>query len=337
MGEMKMGDKSRVVFGYLEKYPEMPSLSLARLIYQNESPLFNSVEIARSAIRYCRGSNGKKNHVNAKKIKPNPEASYNPFDDLPQPLRHFDDWKPYEIRGKMRVGIISDIHIPYHDLGALKIALRYLVEYKPTHIILNGDVADFFSLSFWEKDPRQRDFPGERKAIVQFLTSLKKMFPQTTIIWKDGNHTERYSRFMKLKAPELLGIDELELEQLLSLDKLGITRVKDKRPIMLGEHFYVVHGHEFSFGISSPVNPARGFYMKAKVNCIGGHLHRTSEHSEKTLSGKVISCWSTGSLCDMHPDYAPINGWNHGFATVEVEHDSTFLVHNHKIINGQVY
>jgi hypothetical protein len=44
-----------------------------------------------------------------------------------------------------------------------------------------------------------------------------------------------------------------------------------------------------------------------------------------------------GCLCDLSPDYAIVNRWNHGFAIVDIDEDGSFEVHNHKIIDGRVY
>ena len=100
----------------------------------------------------------------------------------------------------------------------------------------------------------------------------------------------------------------------------------------------VYHGHELPQGMSSPVNPARGLWMRVQESLICGHWHRTSEHTESTgLEKRLSSCWSLGCLCDLSPDYAIVNRWNHGFAVVDVEADGNYEVHNHKIIKGKVY
>jgi predicted phosphodiesterase len=328
-------NKADVCRSYLDKYPTLPSLTLAKLIYKKEHPLFGTVEAARCSVQRIRGAveperyKATHAHTNVGKL--------NPFSNLPEPLEEGQDWNAYRLDGKMRVAILSDIHIPYQDQKALVAALNYIHAWKPSLILLNGDIADFFSVSFWEKDPRQRNFAKERELVVQFLKTLREAFPRQTFIYKDGNHEDRLARYMKIKAPELLGIDELELEQILRFADFRITRVKDNRPIRLGDHLSIVHGHEFSFQISSPVNPARGFYLKAKTNVLGGHLHRTSEHVERNLTETLVAAWSAGCLCNLHPEYARINNWNHGFALVELEKDSGFHIHNHKIIKGRIY
>jgi len=83
----------------------------------------------------------------------------------------------------------------------------------------------------------------------------------------------------------------------------------------------VIHGHEFNNGgmVSNPVNPARGYFLRGSgVHVIGSHYHQSSQHSQKNLEQNVTSTWSTGCLCDLHPDYRPANSWNHGFAIVTV-------------------
>jgi hypothetical protein len=196
-----------------------------------------------------------------------------------------------------------------------------------------------------------------------FLDDLKTMFPNVELVYKLGNHDERYEKFIYAKSPEFAGMHVMSWKHLLNLRfencvrcegtgilkgidcpncekgkvannvSRGIHLVKGKRVIKAGK-LNIIHGHEFN-GVSSPVNPARGYALKAKTSVMAGHLHQTSEHIESDMNGKVSGAWSTGALCDLHPDYAPLNKWNHGFAWVEVDGDD-FEVHNHKIINGKI-
>jgi hypothetical protein len=108
------------------------------------------------------------------------------------------------------------------------------------------------------------------------------------------------------------------------------------RPIKAGK-LHIIHGHEYKFNISNPVNPARGFYMRAKTHVIGSHLHQSSQHSAKALDGNVISTWSTGCLCGLHPRYKPLNDWNHGFAIVAIDQRGGFEVDNKRVMNGKAW
>jgi hypothetical protein len=118
------------------------------------------------------------------------------------------------------------------------------------------------------------------------------------------------------------------------MEIIGAEFIDNKRIIKAGK-LNIIHGHEFG-KTSSGVNPARSFYLKAKESVLAGHLHQVSEHTEPNLSGIITTAWSTGCLCELHPEYAPINKWSHGFAHVKVNKDKTFNVRNLKILNGNV-
>lgn len=195
---------------------------------------------------------------------------------------------------------------------------------------------DNFAISRWEKDPRQRDFKNEIDTTKKFFHALREAFPKTRIVWKAGNHELRYQQYMRLKSPELLGIGDFELPKIAGASEHGIVYFDDNRPMKLGK-LWVIHGHEYKFAISNPVNPARGLFLRAKVSALCGHLHQSSSHSEKDMADHIVSCWSTGCLCDLRPEYAPFNKWNHGAAFVEVSSDGAFSVNNFRIIDGKVF
>lgn len=247
-----------------------------------------------------------------------------------------NNWTPHAISAPANVLILSDLHIPFADRTAVRAVFGWARKRKISHIILNGDIADFYAVSRWETDPEKRNFAEEISAIRTFLAGLRHTFPKAKIVYKLGNHEERYERFLRQKAPELLGCDVFSLGNVLRLERLGIQTVSDKRPIRLGRLLTVIHGHEYSFQISNPVNPARGYFLRSKSHVLGAHFHQTSQHSERTIDQKVIAAWSTGCLCDLHPEYRPLNNWNHGFAFVEVTKSGGFQVHNFTIIDGKI-
>ena len=313
-------------------------MTIAKIAYRDNKSVFRDVEATRDVVRYVRGAHGQISRQfkpTARFRKPIGKPG-DPFATLPDGKTAFFNWEAYEVKGPMRALVLSDIHITWHDKTALIAALQYGREKKATVIVLNGDTLDFFSVSKWENDPRQRDFAGELETGRAVLAQIRKGFPRARIIFKEGNHEERWSRYLRVKAPELLGVAEFELAKLLRFDEYRIERVGEKRPIRLGQ-LNVLHGHEYSFPIANPVNPARGLFTRALAHSICGHLHQNSQHSEKTVEQKTIGTWSTGCLCDLHPEYRPQNKWSHGFAYVEVFKDGKFEVANKFISNGKVY
>lgn len=198
-------------------------------------------------------------------------------------------------------------------------------------LVINGDLADWYDLSRWEKNPENRiGFKEEMEGVKATLEYLRSHFRRQRIIYKYGNHEERWMKFIWAKAAELWDVPALQMHNLLELEKLGIEWVADQQIIMLGE-LPVLHGHELPKGISSPVNAARGAYMRTKHTVLVGHSHQTSGHCEPDLFHSECFVWSTGCLCDMTPEYARINRWNWGFARADVAKDGSFNVTNYRI------
>jgi len=255
--------------------------------------------------------------------------------NLPNSLEtHYEAYKlPKECNDIL---FINDIHLPYHSLTALNIALKYGFDKKVNTIFINGDLIDFYAISRFQKDPRKRDLGMEIKTTRDFLSILRKIFPLAKIFYKLGNHDVRWEHYLIEKAPDLLGLSEFNLESILKLADHDITMIPDKQIVHIGK-LTALHGHELGTSIMSPVNIARGLYLKAKDNAICGHHHQSSEHTEPNINGKVVTCWSVACLSELHPDYAPINKYTHGFAHIRVvDEEGNFEVTNLRIINGKI-
>jgi predicted phosphodiesterase len=244
-------------------------------------------------------------------------------------------WTVYDLETVGKVGILSDIHCPYHDDQALGAAVEHLQGHGIDALLLNGDFADFYSVSRHEKNPKHRNFLAELEQVQQLLRWLRGQFPDIKIVAKSGNHEERWEKWLWQHAPELSASPIMGLDNWLGLGELGIELVADKRIIMAGG-LPILHGHEKGNGISSPVNQARGAYMRLHHTVLEGHGHRTSTHSEPDMMGTETVCFSTGCLCDLRPAYAPLNKWNHGAALVTVRDGGEFDVENFRIASGRV-
>lgn len=298
---------------------------LGKILYDKYRTEFTSPEQARKVVRNATGSNGE--------LKRKQNKTVTEWKGLALPEPEKNDYSKFLIREK-RIGILSDIHFPYYDKEALNAAIGYLRKWKPDCILLNGDVIDCYHLSRFERDPRQRSFKYELDMLRLFVQKLNTLFPKTRIVFRCGNHELRYESHILNRIPELVELELFSFENVISAKQLGIEVVGNKRIIMAGK-LNIVHGHEFARGFAAPVNPARGFFLKAKNNVLGGHHHQISSHQEQDINGNVTGAWSTGCLCELHPKYMPINNHSHGFATVE-NYGSSFEVDNLQIIKGRV-
>lgn len=323
--------KKKIAEEYVRRFPNHGSKTIAKKIMADIPELFASLDNARSAVRFVRGSNGKKKRKFASIPQDMSHLRDNPY-NLPE--ESHNDIDPYKLKAK-KILVLSDIHFPFQHNKALTVSIDYGRANDVDCVILDGDILDMYSVSRWEKDPRKRvSIKHELDIGRSFLRTMRESFPHAQIIFKEGNHEERLESYLRIKAPELLDTDEFSLEVLLKIHEIEGTYIKDKRIIKSGK-LNIIHGHEFGRSVFSPVNPARGLYMRGKVNILAGHNHQTSEHSEPNMNGDEITCWSMGCLCDLRPDYMPYNKWNHGAALVTMDGEE-FHVDNFKVINGKI-
>jgi predicted phosphodiesterase len=329
---MNITIKGKIVLDYLKKFPTTPKASLARKIYKENTLIFNSHEAVRTLIRMYTGANG-----NVKRKTTTIKRAYQPLRkstyDLPESYQN--DFSFYEIK-QSKILVISDLHFPYQNNEAIKIALDYGKKKKVNSILINGDLIDFATISRHEKDFRSRKISEEFDAVRKFLKTLRIHFPKAKIVYKLGNHDERWEKFLYSKAPEIFDVNDFELEVLLKLGELKIDVVKNKRPVKIGK-LIALHGHELAGGAGG-VNPSRSTFLKTFSSVLVGHYHKTSSSTETNLSGDVIAVNSVGCLCDLNPLYMPINRHNLGFAYIDNDlKTGNYHVENLKIIKGKIY
>ena len=305
------------------KFPDAPSRTLAKRL---ASEYKCTVEQARTIIRTIRGTSGNTTRKKAsdKSLYQAPRKA-GTAPKLPPSLAK--KWEPFELETNIRVGILSDVHIPYHDEQALAAAVAYLKKRKPDVVLLNGDYGDFYAISRFIKNPKKRNFKREIKLQREGLQWLRSQFPKARLVYKLGNHDERYDHWLWNHAVEISDLPQVRLPSILGCKKLGIDVVGDGRPVMAGK-LAIFHGHELGNGIFSPVNAARGAFMRTTASVMIGHHHRTSSHTEPNWKHEEIACWSVGCLADLSPDYARINKHNHGLAEVVVDGGGQFQVSN---------
>ena len=308
------------------EHPNHSARGLARMLVA-ESKGALTLESARTRIRAQFGQSGRKRD---RQYATAPRPARQPGHRFAMPASKAEPWTPHDLGVVGKVGILSDIHVPYHDPIALRAAVDHLAEAEIDALVLNGDTADFYTISRWTKDPRKRDLGGELAQIRELLGWIRQTFPEIPILFKNGNHEERWRAWLWQHAPEISAEPEMGLAAWLHLERHGMQLVEDHRPVMLGK-LPVLHGHEKGKGISSPVNQARGAFLRLHHTVLEGHGHRTSGHCEPDMWGSEVFCWSTGCLCDLRPEYARINKWNHGFAIVGVHEGGEFDVENLRI------
>lgn len=327
-----MANNSDKIRQLVSEYPDAPARTLAREAMKRWPKTFTSLERARSAVRVVLGQHGGSQRFRTNKKffrSPRPAGFQIPagIRQLPAPLQ-FND------AGKWLV--ISDIHVPYHDEHALGAALDHGVKVGCKHVLINGDFYDFYKISQWERDPESRNPQQELDTGRPILEQIAKAF-KGRHVYKIGNHEDRYERHLASVSPELAMCRAFRLVKFLELEEIGFEMVASKQEFSVGK-LPVYHGHELPKGLTNPVNISRGVYLRLQDPGMVGHWHKTSSHTETSARKRRMTVtYSTGCLCDLKPNYAPVNSWNHGFATLTVEADGNYEVENRTILDGKVY
>jgi len=330
----KQTEKVRVVLEALENFPNSSKRTLAELLYKQNKLLFKDAEDARQAIRYHTGASGSK-HLKSKATPVKHESAFtreNPFGLPPTEAKPFE---PYILpKASNNILFLSDIHLPYHDINALTLALEYGKQRDVNTIYLNGDILDCYKASFHEQDPKNRDMAYELEQGRLFIDLLKKEFPKAKIFYKEGNHEMRWERFLRVKAPVCLGMEEFKLDVLLKLGEKGVTYIPNKQLTIAGK-LNIIHGNEYKGG--GGINVSRTLWLRAGANVIAGDKHKTQSGLKTNIDKSVTGTWSVGCLCELNPDYLPFNEWNLGFAHITIDSTGNFTVDNKQIIGGKIH
>lgn len=323
---MKKGNANRTAQGIsvveaLRRYPNCPLRTLARYLVQTQGILFkDSFDVAYDRVRYYAGKKGDmcRRHANDKTLFRK---------DVKLPVGRTLKRSPYKLNAGSWL-VLSDIHIPFHSEKAIETAVAFGQKRKVDGILFGGDAMDCLSLSFWPT--ANRDFPAEVEAMADFLDWMKQEFPTQKMVYIRGNHEYRLERFFIANAPELVNMPTSDMESTLGMEQRGIVLLEDKQVVMAGK-LPIIHGHECRVSRGS-VNAAKSLFNKFKSSGMCSHLHSTSEHSTSNVSGDLLTTWSVGALCDLKPDYCPINDWNWGCALINVEKNGNFEVENRRIL-----
>jgi len=314
--------KREILIKALERFPQFPIRTLARYILHNYGPLFdNNLDLIRSRIRRLTGKYGDTARNQATVlIHRSPSV-------MPK------TWRKTQNNYILSPGlwlVMSDVHIPFHELKPIEATIKYGQENNVTGIFFNGDLQDCAAISYWPSG-RKRDFDQEVELFIDFLDFIDKELPDTKKVYKPGNHEYRLPRYYQAKAPEMVGLPLQAVDSILGLEYRGIEFLDYHQIVMAGK-LPIIHGHEVS-SITRAVNPARGLFLRTKSYAACSHCHTTSEHTVKNIGGTLLTTWSFGALCDLNPDYSPIgNDWNWGCALINVEKNGDFNVENRRIL-----
>jgi len=263
--------------------------------------------------------------------------------DFSDPLGYIIDFpnswseinEPVVIQGIKKLGVCNDIHLPYHCPYGVRACFSEFKKRGVDGIYLNGDILDMEEVSRFEKMPTGKFLKDEIEVGRKFLESMRKMFPNIPIYWKDGNHEKRFQSYINTKCDELANLYGMDIPTQLQFDKYDIQYVPEYKVAKFGK-LWIAHGHELGLK-SGTVNIARQVRMRVGVNVMFGHWHKNQNDSSRNLADEVHSAWAIGCLCYLKPRYTGVlNQWTQGGATIDLHEDGSFTVSAFQIQDGVV-
>lgn len=212
--------------------------------------------------------------------------------------------------------VVSDIHIPFNDIGATKTFLQFVTEFKPDELILNGDILDLQACSGHGDTTAGDLLWQELLAGNIFLDEVRKATgPRCKIHFNEGNHCTRYTRFLQKNAPSLHGLTSIP--EMLKLKARKISWL----PYSGDNVYFVTKKLGVTHGFASGTNYTRATLRKFNLSVIVGHAHRPEYSTEPVVGPNgqhVRGCWGSGCLVPVkHIKYMTSpSGWTQGFCVV---------------------
>lgn len=233
------------------------------------------------------------------------------------------------------VAVINDTHNPYQDEKALSLVEELLGEIQPDYLVYAGDMSDFYQISPFDKDPsRVSDMQADINNTKAMFRRHKQRLPNTKRKLLDGNHEERWQRFLWTKARELSSLDCLTIPELYDLGEYEIEHIPYERGLMINDIFLILHGTIAS--IHSGYTAKRMFEKHGGCGMCG-HCHRGGSFYKRDRFG-IWGWWENFCLCSLDPDWIMHPNWGQGFSLIHFVGSKRFWVEQIPIVNyGCVY
>ena len=279
---------------------------LAKILHNERPNLFESIEQVRNFIRIHTGNFGESVRKASKNKKHYNTQEYT----FQVPKHEYETPKVVVISKEVeRIGIISDIHLPFQCEQTIATAYKDFKESGIGALVLNGDTLDCSDISSHDKDGTSADWSFELDTLYEFLGFTRDLFPDIPIYYKIGNHEHRLARLIWNKVPAMAR--EIDFSEMANLRDFNVSHVGTNDRIKFAD-LNIFHGHEFR--ISAAMHPARSLFLRVhgQEHMVIGHLHTTDTFQKgNSRRASVLGCaCKLQATYDASSDYR----WNNGYA-----------------------
>lgn len=228
--------------------------------------------------------------------------------------------------------LASDIHFPYEDAAGYELFVTVADALQPDILVLLGDIMDCYAVSAHDKDAN-RGTPAAFKDELLYtrtkLAQIRERLPNTRIIYKEGNHETRLSRYITKNAAALSNLGCVTLPELLRLSELKIEWIGNDERLRIGR-LYHIHGNEIAGG---GMSPARLKYTRMQCSFIFGHHHQRDKYRPRAYDGQQHGAYANPCLCQLKAEYLHhAHNWSLGFSLIDHDADRSFQVDEIEVI-----
>lgn len=264
------------------------------------------------------------------------------------------------MRGRQRHVAYHDVHVP-HEIP-FKPILEFQKDYKPTHVIINGDFMNLDHASHWNEglfkhigysDVSKALF-AEIDAAKDLINRIRAASPNAELTFVPGNH-ENWLYWCALYHPQLglllgHGVNQKSykadlaragdealaelLTRYLEADKFKMRVLPYNQPLEIG-HITYLHGHQLTISNSPRLYPSK--------NLVFGHHHT---HNTVTLNDSgdyrhVVQHVAVPCMTKLGPKahaYRQVKAgrWLNGFWIADVLPNGLFDGRVKKVLGGEI-
>ena len=229
--------------------------------------------------------------------------------------------------------VLSDLHIPFHCQRAVTLALAVGCSLKPDIIILDGDIVDNWEISEFYKNPKHHNKDNLKSEILQaraFLAELRRLFPESRIVYIFGNHEFRWMKYIAKHARELAELDGMTLEEQLRCAENRIEVINNDTKENCFAYGKLIIGH-FDLANKYSGYTAKNLADQKSISLIQGHTHRGGS-SFRRLYDRDIAAYENFCLCNRNPEFVDHPNWQLGFSIIYKDKTSDFFQVNQHYI-----
>lgn len=254
--------------------------------------------------------------------------------EVTQPIQEFANVTIKPEGKRLLEMVASDIHFPYEDAGAYALFLEVAESLQPDILVLLGDIMDCYAVSAHDKDADRGTPTSFINEIVYTKTKLNEIrarLPETRIIYFEGNHETRLSRYINKNAAALSKLQSITLPEFLDLRSLNMEWIPNGGKLRIGRVWHI-HGNEVAGGGQSP---ARLKYSRMQCSFIFGHHHQRDKFRPRAYDGSQHGAYANPCLCDLEPEYLHhAHNWSQGFTIIDHDTDLSYQVEEIEVIKG---